>query len=675
MVVRWGIVGPGRIARNFADGLKEAPSGVLAAIASRDAERRQAFGDAYGLVGAKRYATYEALFADGEIDAVYIATPHPFHGQWAIAALRSGKHVLCEKPCGMNTVQVIAMTEVADQEKKFFMEAVMYRCHPQIARMLALIEDGVIGEVRRIEANFGFEAPFDPQSRLFDRALGGGAILDVGVYPVSFARLVAGAAIGKPFDDPISVKGQGRLGDSHVDEEAHAVLKFESGIVAECETATRKALDNHATVIGRKGKITLTDPWVPGKNGGPSDTVIEITKSGGLFGKDEVAEEKIQATEHLFAFEAELASRAIQEAKLEATSPAMSWQDSIGNAETLDCWRYEIGYDYTSGDVSINRALPKVVPPSLPKVPKKSIEGVSLPVSSLVMGCDNRDRFDEGAVIWDAWMEAGGNAFDTAFVYGQGRNEAVLGEWIAARGVAKGVVVIAKGAHTPHCEPDVIATQLTASLDRLGLDHVPIYIMHRDNPKVAVGEFIDALNDLKKAGRIGIFGGSNWSVERFDEANDYAARHGLEPMRILNNNLSLAVMERPVWPGCVTSNAPETLTYLRDKGVVHLSWSSQARGYFLPASLRDRLPEATRPEACFGSSANEERRRRAESLAEEKGVTPHNIATAWVLAQGFPSIALIGPRSPGEIVSTLPALGVELTPDEAAWLNLELETR
>ena len=164
-------------------------------------------------------------------------------------------------------------------------------------------------------------------------------------------------------------------------------------------------------------------------------------------------------------------------------------------------------------------------------------------------------------------------------------------------------------------------------------------------------------------------------IERFRAANDYAAANGLEPLRILNNNLSLAVMERPVWPGCVTSNAPQTLGFLRENGVVHLSWSSQARGYFLDEALRDRLPAATAPETCFGSDANAERRRRAESLAAEHGVSAHNIAMAWVLAQSFPSFALVGPRSAGELVSTLPALGLALDATDVAWLNLEKAER
>ena len=134
-------------------------------------------------------------------------------------------------------------------------------------------------------------------------------------------------------------------------------------------------------------------------------------------------------------------------------------------------------------------------------------------------------------------------------------------------------------------------------------------------------------------------------------------------------------MEKPVWAGCITSNTPETLAALRKGGLAHLSWSSQARGYFLPEALRNRLPEDTAPETCFGSPANAERRHRAEVLAGEKGVSAHNIATAWVLNQSFPSLALIGPRSVGEIVSTLPGAALVLSADEVAWLNLEADGR
>jgi len=665
---RWGIIGPGAIAHNFADGLAGAASGVLVAIASRDAGRRAAFGDAYGIAPDKRHHSYAALVADPDIDAVYIATPHPWHAELSIMALRAGKAVLCEKPGGLTAAEVVAVTDVAAQEGRLWMEAFMYRCHPQIARMLAIIAAGEIGAVQHVSARFGFNAAFNAGSRLHDPALGGGAILDVGGYPASLARLVAGAALGAPFADPVAVKAVGRLAPTGVDAVAHALLSFASGVTAEIAVAVAQSMDNRAVITGSEGQIVLDDPWVPGRNAGPSDATLHVTVGA------ETRTEVLRHPEHLFTFEAEVASRAVADGLTAAPHPAMTPADSIGNNATLDRWRAELGYRTLPELPATSRKLPGLLPKGLPAMPKVTLPGLTRPVSQLIIGCDNRGTLGEGAVVWDTWMEAGGNAFDTGFVYGAGLHETVLGEWIRTRGVAEEVVVIAKGAHTPYCTPRAIEAQLAISLDRLGLTHAPIYIMHRDNPDVPVGEFVEALNALHRAGRIGIFGGSNWSVSRFSAANAYAAAHGLEPMRILNNNLSLAVMEKPVWAGCITSNTPETLAFLRDSGSVHLSWSSQARGYFLPAALRDRLPADTAPETCFGSPANAERRARAEALAARHGVSAHNIATAWVLGQSFPSLALIGPRSPGEIASSLPGVGLRLSAEEIGWLNLERDS-
>ncbi len=665
--VRWGILGPGNIAQNFADGLTEAPSAVLLAIASTSAERRGSFGDRNKVDTAKRYATYEDLLADKDVDAIYISTPHPWHAQWAIKAMRAGKAVLVEKPAGMNVAEVVAVTEVAEQCGTFFMEAFMYRCHPQIARMLDIIASGEIGTLRHIKTQFGFSAGFNPSSRLYDRNLGGGGILDVGGYPVSLARLVAGASAGLPFAEPSVVKGSGIIGTSGVDKVAYGLLTFPNGFTAEIACAVARTMDNRAIISGDKGTIELTDPWVPGRNVGPSDTTLIVTVDG------KSRTEEIRNPKQLFSFEAELASRTIAGGLKQAPHPAMSWNDSIGNNTVQDRWRKELGYVTFTEDQKLNRSISGVLPSGLPQIPKINIADLGMPISQLVIGCDNKDDIASGALVWDAWMEAGGNAFDTGFVYGGGNHEKVLGQWIANRGVAKDIVTVVKGAHTPYCTPRAIEAQLNISLERLGLDHAPIYIMHRDNPDVPVGEFVDALNRLHKTGRIGAFGGSNWSVSRMKEANAYASAKGLKPLTILNNNLSLAVMERPVWAGCVTSNTADTLGFLRQSNTTHISWSSQARGYFLPEVLRSRLPADTSPETCFGSKANAERRTRAEKLATQYGVSPHNIATAWVLAQSFPSLALVGPRSPGEISSTLPALRVKLSASEVAWLNLEAE--
>jgi predicted dehydrogenase/aryl-alcohol dehydrogenase-like predicted oxidoreductase len=662
---RWGILGPGNIAQNFADGLAQVQSGELAAIASRSEERRIAFGERNGVAVQKRHATYEALLSDSDIDAIYISTPHPWHAEWAIKAMRAGKAVLVEKPAAMNAAEIIAVTEVAEQCRTFFMEAYMYRCHPQIARLLAIITSGEIGTLQHIKATFGFSASFNADSRLYDRNLGGGGILDVGGYTTSFVRLVAGAAAGVPIAEPINVKGVGVVGKSGVDEVAHAALSFTNGLMAEIACSVSRNMDNKAIITGDKGRVELSNPWIPGRNEGPSDSSILVIVSG------KTRTEDIKSPHQLFSFEAELASSSIAKGLKEAPYPAMSWADSIGNSVTLDRWRGDLDYKTFAEDKKLNRILPNVLPKGLPTIPKIKIADLAMPISQLVIGCDNKDDIASGALVWDAWIEAGGNAFDTGFVYGGGQHEKVLGEWIANRGVAKDVITIVKGAHTPYCLPSAIEPQLNVSLERLGLDYAPIYVMHRDNPEVPVSEFVDALNRLRKAGRIGAFGGSNWSVARIKEANAYAAKKGLNPLTILNNNLSLAVMERPVWDGCITSNNSETLAFLRASKITHISWSSQARGYFLPEALRKRLPADTSPETCFGSSANAERRKRAEKLAQEHGVSPHNIATAWVLAQSFPSLALVGPRSPGEIASTLPGLSVKLSVGEVGWLNLE----
>ena len=655
---RWGILGPGNIAQNFADGLAQATSGTLVAIASTSAKRREAFGERNNVKSDKRHATYEALLIDSDVDAIYISTPHPWHAHWATAAMRAGKAVLVEKPAGMNGAEVLALTEVAQQSGSFFMEAFMYRCHPQIARVLEIIKSGQIGKIIHMKIQFGFSAKFEPTSRLFDRDLGGGGILDVGGYPMSLARLIAGA-------EPTSIKGNGIVGKSGVDEVAYGLLTFAGGLTAEIACAVTRNMDNRAIITGDKGTIEIVDPWVPGRNAGPSDATIITTVDG------KAHSQTLRSSNQLFSFEAEVASRAIAEGKTQASYPAMTWADSIGNNAALDRWRAELGYVTFTEDPKFNRVLPKVLPAGLPQIPKIKITDLERLISQLVIGCDNKDDIASGALVWDAWMEAGGNAFDTGFVYGGGQHEKVLGQWIANRGVAKDVITIVKGAHTPYCLPRALVAQLDISLERLGLDHAPVYIMHRDNLDVPVGEFVDALNRLHKAGRIGAFGGSNWSVARIKEANAYATKHGLKPLTILNNNLSLAVMEKPVWAGCVTSNTSETLAFLRQSNTTHISWSSQARGYFLPETLRTRLPADTSPETCFGSKDNAERRHRAETLAKEMGVSPHNIATAWVLAQSFPSLALVGPRSPGEIASTLPGLGVKLNSKQIAWLNLE----
>ena len=316
------------------------------------------------------------------------------------------------------------------------------------------------------------------------------------------------------------------------------------------------------------------------------------------------------------------------------------------------------------------------------------IEGLDKDISKLIMGNDNQTYFDEAAKLWDHWIEVGGNAFDTAHIYGGGSMEKLLGEWHRKRNNLKDLIIIAKGAHTPNCDPKSLSSQLTESLDRLQTETADIYIMHRDNTEIPVDEFIDVLNEEKNKGRIKIFGGSNWTLDRFKEANKWANRHNKNKLSILNNNLALSKMIKPFWHGCVSSNDDEILEYLEKNQIAHLSWSSQGRGYFLSDEITQKIEDqitseesswrmpgehSSGPLSCYDSRDNRERKKRTFKLASKMGVDSQNIAGAWPINLKFPSLALIGPRTIKELDSSLKNLDVELSDKQVNWLNLKEE--
>ena len=185
------------------------------------------------------------------------------------------------------------------------------------------------------------------------------------------------------------------------------------------------------------------------------------------------------------------------------------------------------------------------------------MDGLEKPVSRLVIGVDYHRAWPHTAVMLDDFFERGGTCFDTAYMYGAGRSEELLGAWVASRGIRDQVVILDKGGHTPHCDPESVTRQLEVSLGRLGTDHVDIYMLHRDNPAIPAGEFVDVLNEHHDAGRITVFGVSNWSLERVREANAWAAAHGKRGVAAISNNFSLARMVDPVWPGCIAASDPE----------------------------------------------------------------------------------------------------------------------
>jgi predicted dehydrogenase/aryl-alcohol dehydrogenase-like predicted oxidoreductase len=668
--LRWGIMGTGSIAGAFAEGLAGAERGELVAVGSRTDAGAEVFGKKYAI--PRRHNSYDALIADDEVDALYIATPHPAHAEWAIKAARAGKHLLVEKPIGVNAAEAMAIVEAAREGGVFLMEAFMYRAHPQTARLVDLLRANVIGEVRMMQGAFGFHWPksWNAQSRILSNALAGGGILDVGCYPVSMSRLIAGVITGQPFADPVEVSGAAHLGKSGVDEWAAATLKFSSGLVAQVSCSVQVQQENALRIYGSDGWIHVPAPWVPARNGGSSRIIVH--KSG-----EELPQEiDVACGKQIYAYEADYVAENIDQKQ----APAMSWDDTLGNLRTLDKWRAAVGLVYdqekpqnfrptTVGGRPLASSRMRI---GAGRMKYGKVAGINKDVSRIVMGCDNQPDFPHAAVMWDDYFERGGNAFDTAWIYAGGKYERFLGSWINLRGVRDEVVVIAKGAHSPLCTPRDLTRQLTESLERLQTDHADLYLLHRDNLEVPVGDFVDVLNEHQKAGRLRAFGGSNWSLSRVDEANAYAKRTGQTGFAAVSNNFSLARLIEPMWAGCISSSDPASREWFAKTQTPLFAWSSQARGFFLPdRAAPDKRTDAELVRSWY-SDDNFERQRRVFQLAKQRDLLPINIALAYVLHQPFPTFPLIGPRQLRESAASLAALDIELSPAEIKWLNLDV---
>jgi len=338
--VRWGLLATGAIARAFARGIQHSQTGELLAVGSRARAKAEAFGAEFNV--PRRYGSYEELLADRDVEAVYISTPHPLHAEWAIKAAEAGKHLLVEKPLAMNEYEGQLMIEAARANRVFLMEAYMYRCHPQTARLIELLRQREIGDVCVIAATFSFHADFNPEGRLWNKALGGGAILDVGGYTTSLARLIAGAALGRPFADPLAVTGAGHLHpQTGVDAWAVGTLKFDGGIVAQVSTGLGVAQENTVRIYGSAGQMTLPNPYLTARGGAAPGRIV-VQKRGASAPLEIAVDSPVTS----FTHEADVCGRAIRSGLQEAPAPAMSWADTLGNLRTQDAWRAAIGLRY-----------------------------------------------------------------------------------------------------------------------------------------------------------------------------------------------------------------------------------------------------------------------------------------------------------------------------------------
>jgi predicted dehydrogenase len=260
----WGIIGPGNIAAEFANDLSFVSSAKhqVGAILHHDLDKAAAFAAKEG--APQYFEDIQAFVKEARVDAVYIATPHPLHFEETIICLQHKLPVLCEKPLAMNSRQVQAMVKASEDNKTFLLEGMWIRFLPSINKVLSLVESGLIGKIVSIKADMSYKAPYDPQSRYFDPKLGGGSLLDLGIYPVFLTHLLLGK--------PDRIQAIARLSEKQVDEACAALFQYQQGSYAFIESSLVTQTELTATVYGEKGRLQITTPW----NEKPPQIITEI---------------------------------------------------------------------------------------------------------------------------------------------------------------------------------------------------------------------------------------------------------------------------------------------------------------------------------------------------------------------------------------------------------------
>jgi len=320
--IRWGILGTGAIARAFASALMDTPGAVLAAVGSRSMASARAFGAQFGAPAC--YGSYDALAAADGIDIIYVATPHPMHAENALLALRGGKAVLCEKPFTMNVRQAEAVVALARANQLFLMEAMWTRFMPALAEVRRLVAGGEIGTVQQVHADFGFAASADPGHRVNRRELGGGALLDLGIYPLSIACALLGPVA--------SVQAQAVLSDGGVDLTTGFSMKHVSGAMSICSCTLRARTPCELTLSGELGHIRM-------------NTMFHLANSVTIRLADGSA--RTIPTPYLgngYVHEALEAGACLRAGLLE--SPHMTHADTLAHMALLDTIRAQIGLHY-----------------------------------------------------------------------------------------------------------------------------------------------------------------------------------------------------------------------------------------------------------------------------------------------------------------------------------------
>jgi predicted dehydrogenase len=318
----WGILGPGRIAQQFGDGLKVIDDAGLYAVASTNLERAKDFAQNYG--GEKAYDSYEALVNDPKVDGVYIATPHRFHFDNAMLCLQAGKPVLCEKPLTVNAAEAKELIQTARAKKTFLMEALWTRCLPIYDQVRQWLNEGTIGDIKLLVSTFGINIPKGPTDRWLNPELAGGTLLDMGVYPISVSQWVMQ-------EDPESFSAKAYLGSTGVDELTAVLFKYRNGVISQFNSNFITDDANEFFIYGSTGHICIHGPYWGSTSATLNKDGQELTVSSPINGGG-------------FEFETAEAMRCIRSGLLE--SPAMPHAHTLANMEIMDRIRAEIGLKY-----------------------------------------------------------------------------------------------------------------------------------------------------------------------------------------------------------------------------------------------------------------------------------------------------------------------------------------
>ena len=333
--LRWGILSTGNIARQFATGVTASQRGTLAAVGSRSTATAQNFAKTFKIPAA--HGNYAAAISDPNVDAVYNALPNSMHHEWTIAALKAGKHVLCEKPLASNVSQAREMFDVATQTGRMLIEAFMYRSHPQTLAVVDAVASGVIGKVKLIRTSFCFRTSRPDNNIRFSRELAGGALMDIGCYCVNFSRTVAKT-------EPVSMTATGVLHASGIDERAAGTLSFPNGIIASFACGMTLHADNSAYICGDEGYIEIPVPWKPPMGDAKfiiaRSTPPRMDSAGKAIPAAPPRETtRVESTEDLYAIEADDFAAAVAGERPVRITAA----DSIGNMTVLDELRRQVG--------------------------------------------------------------------------------------------------------------------------------------------------------------------------------------------------------------------------------------------------------------------------------------------------------------------------------------------